>query len=151
MCLIGFAILASPEVFTLAQAGNDGVSGVLLESVLAVVIAIVSGLVSKLLITVTKKAGIQLDEAKAFIVEDATRKAIKFAAEWAAKRAKLKSLSTKGEQKLEMAAKRLIEKVPNISKEEARKLVEESLGDLGEGAASFLARAAFAARSSKPE
>jgi len=122
-------------------------TGALLESVLAIAISLISGLVSKFLIKVTEKAGVQLEESKRIMVEDATRKAIKFSAEWAAKRAKLSSLSTKGEQKLEVAARRLLEKVPNISKEEAKKLVEESLEEVGEGAASFLTKAAKAVSS----
>ena len=135
----------------MAEAGSAGVSGVLLQSVLAVAIALVSGLVSKFLIKAIEKAGVQLDEAKQFAIEEATRKAIKYAAEWAAKRSKIQSLSTKGVQKLEVAASRLLEKIPDISKEEARKLVEESLSDVEEGAASFLARAADAADSRDPK
>ena len=151
MCLNGCIILASSGGLWLAEAGSAGASGVLLQSVLAVAIALVSGLVSKLLIKTIEKAGVQLDEAKEIAVEEATRKAIKFAAEWAAKRAKVQSLSTKGEQKLEVAAKRLLDKLPDISKEEAKKLVEEGLSDAKEGAAHFLARAADAARSRDPK
>lgn len=145
MCGIGFIAFVSPEALLLAEVGSGGVSGVFLESALALAVAILSGLLSKFLIKLIEKTGIQLDEAKQFAVEEATRKAIKFAAEWAAKRAKLQSLSSKGSEKLEVAAKRLLEKIPDISKEEAKKLVEESLADVEEGAASFLARAADAA------
>jgi len=149
MCLSGCIILASSGGLLLAEAGSVSVSGELLQSVLAVAIALVSGLVSKLLIKTTEKAGFQVDAAKQYAIEEATRKAIKFAAEWAAKRAKLQSFSTKGEQKLEVAAKRLLEKFPDISKDEAKKLVEEGLDDAREGAAHFFAHAAEAVATHK--
>jgi len=139
MCLNGLVILALPEVLTLGSPSVDGATIGLLDSVIALAVVILSGLGSKLLLKGIKKLGLQVDISQKMLLEGAVQKGIKYAAEQAAKKLKLEEKVLKGEEKLEIAAIRVIDKIPGVSKEEAKKLVEESLVDALEGSTSLVA------------
>ena len=84
---------------------------------------------------IAKKAGFELKKSHERWVHEIAQKAILWVAEKAAQKAKLKEKMPSG-RKLELAAMKLVEKVPGISMTEAREIVETNLADLGEGAAS---------------
>ena len=84
------------------------------------------------------KFGMQVTEEKERAIRAAAQNAILFAEEWGAKRIKLRKMIVTGEEKIDLAIRNLLNKVPGISVAEAKELVEEELPKLGLGAASFI-------------
>lgn len=118
----------------------------LVKSVVVASIGLVGPMIVALLVQLFRKAKVELDAAQEATLRSVVQNVLLEVEEWAAHRLKASIPVTSG-QKLGRAIEAIVEKIPNVSEEEAEQLVRQELPKVGLGAISFLEQAAKAASS----
>lgn len=84
---------------------------------------IVAGIVTKLLLKLAKKYGIEVNEKQKDALGDSVIDAITYAEEWGRKKLKIDDFTVKSIDKFDTAVEKLCEKVPYLTEAKARELV----------------------------
>lgn len=111
VCVVAFADDAGSEI------------GKTIDYVWHAVGLIVAGIVTKLLLKLAKKYGIEVNEKQKDALADNVIDAVTYAEEWGHKKLKIDGLTVKSIEKFGTAVDKLCEKVPYLTVEKARELV----------------------------
>lgn len=76
----------------------------------------------------------QVSAAQAAQLQQTAKNAILWAEEWAAQKYSLEGVTKTGAEKLEKAVEQIVEKLPNVSADDAADIVHSSLPQMGLGA-----------------
>ncbi len=86
-----------------------------------------AGFVTKLLLKLAKKYGIEVNEKQKETLSGYVTDAVTYADEWARKKVKLDKLTVKSIEKFDKAVEKLSEKVPYLTEDKARDLIVSAL------------------------
>lgn len=108
------------------------------EQIIIAIASVVAGFICFYLKKLAAKVGVDIDQEMEYKIRSEARRGILYAAEYGAKYFKLYDKMLSGDAKLRLAIEHLLEKHPNISREEAKRLIESQLSRVGEGAVESL-------------
>lgn len=101
-------------------------------------------------VKILQRLGLEVEAGQRDRIERIVREAVLSVEEWAAAAARRSNVSVRAGAKLERAVTAILDRVPNISRQEAEALVHAALPALGLGAAEHLARTRQAAETPAP-
>ncbi len=117
-----------------ATATGTALTEIVTETVAPLIGAVLAGLASLVLLALKKKFGIEVSEAMNNRIRGAAFDAANYAAEYAARKSKLETITIGGSKKLDIAIGHMLEAVPGMTKEQADKAIHAVLPRLsGEG------------------
>lgn len=119
------------------------------ELVIGAVVAVVVPAAAAIVVQVLRLINIQLSEAQQAKVQQTVANVLLEVEEWASSRVKAQ-LPVNSGQKLTRAITQIVEKLPNVTQDEAEVLVRQELPKVGLGAVNFLAKTAQAIASPRP-
>lgn len=129
-CLLLAVLLVFVCSFAMAQSGDSEIGNSidwLWTQLFRVIVVVVSGLVTKALVKLAQRFGMEVSEKQKDAVERFALSAIGYAEEWAKKKVNLKGIRDKSEAKFSRAVEKLCEKVPGLTKERAKDMIVSTL------------------------
>ena len=107
------------------------------RATITISVPLIAGLLVALLVKGLKRVSISLNAAAQDRLRRIAEDAVMYVEEWAADRIK-RHIPTSSGEKLNNAVTTILDRVPGVSEEEARKIVKATLANLQMGATQFL-------------